>query len=113
MFAIGVVLVPRLPTIVLVSLRDPVRLFMLTRGLDVRMMSGSGMAGTTGLVAESDGDAFRGAQQRTHEPKHRTRPCDHTECAAEFWMSRCRHVCYFGNNITPSRLFLLHPFRRL
>ena len=113
MLAIRVALVPRFPIVVMVSLGNAARVVVLLRGLDVRMMSGSGMAGTTGLVAESDGDAFRGAQQRTHEPKHRTRPCDHTECAAEFWMSRCRHVCYFGNNITPSRLFLLHPFRRL
>ena len=84
-------LVLRFASVVLVSLASVVRLLMLMRGRDVLMMSGTGFTGTNLIVALTFGDASCAAQQRTHEPQHRTRCRNDAKSGADFRLSRCRH----------------------
>ena len=81
----------RFAIVVMVSLGSVVRLLMLMRGRDVLMVSGTSFTGTNLVVAFAFRDASRAAQQRTHEPQHRTRPRNDAERGADLRLSRCRH----------------------
>ena len=84
-------MVLRFAIVVMVSLGSVVRLLVLMCGRDVMMMSGTGFTGANLVMAFAFGDASRAAQQRPHEPQHRTRPRNDAEGGDDLRWSRCRH----------------------